>query len=149
VKKHGHCATYKVSPTYRSWQMMHRRCAGYTPVHKRLYVDRNITVCARWALFENFLEDMGERPNGHTLDRIDGDGHYKPANCHWATHEQQMQNTSQNVNLILKGETKCVAEWAKVLGIPKHRIHARLKRGYAVEEALSTGVFHHRSGRKP
>lgn len=92
--KHGHANKGKVSRTYRSWQMMHRRCEGYTPVHKSRYTDRGIAVCERWSSFENFLADMGEKPEGLTLDRIDNDGNYEPSNCRWADKFTQRNNRS-------------------------------------------------------
>lgn len=75
------------TPTYRSWQGMKKRCR--TDHH---YTERGITVCARWASFEAFLADMGERPEGRTLDRINNDGNYEPGNCRWATLSEQARN---------------------------------------------------------
>ena len=84
---------YYGSPTHRSWTSMKNRCtnANYHEFH--YYGGRGITVCDRWLeSFENFLEDMGERPEGRTLDRIDGDLGYFKENCRWATLQEQSQN---------------------------------------------------------
>ena len=73
--KHGHAKTYEQTPTYRSWLQMHARCK-----YKKGYADRGIKVCERWSSFENFLEDMGERPTNKTLDRKNTYGDYCPKN---------------------------------------------------------------------
>ena len=91
--KHGHSPRNgKLSPTYRSWQSMKDRCQNSNcPAYKN-YGGRGIAVCERWMDFANFLEDMGTRPEGKTLDRIDNDGNYEPGNCRWATPKEQTQN---------------------------------------------------------
>jgi len=81
------------SREYNSWRAMRKRC--HYPAHHNYpsYGGRGITVCERWRFsFDNFLEDMGFRPEGHTLDRIDNDGDYEPGNVRWATAEQQRKN---------------------------------------------------------
>lgn len=98
---HGHAVNQTRSPTYGSWTNMKQRCAGHTDgPHRRSYYDRGITVCDRWLSFENFLADMGERPEGTTLDRIDNDGNYEPGNCRWATTKEQAANRRSNQTLV-------------------------------------------------
>ena len=95
--KHGHSrdrTTGRVdSRTYRIWQAMHNRCRGGTESGRLYYVSKGITVCERWSDFRNFLADMGEAPDGMSIDRWpNGKGNYEPGNCRWATAKEQVDN---------------------------------------------------------
>ncbi len=100
--KHGHRPKYsKPSPTYISWRNMRQRCQNPNHPDYEDYGGRGIKVCKRWKDFVNFLTDMGERPEGLTLDRINNDGNYEPDNCRWATLKQQAQNQRDHKNQYL------------------------------------------------
>lgn len=92
LTKHGACVGYKISGTYRSWQHMHERCRNPNQEGYKHWGGRGISVCDRWQSFENFLADMGERPAGYSIERIDNDGNYEPSNCKWIPRNEQMQN---------------------------------------------------------
>lgn len=131
--KHG----MEGKPIYQLWDGMIRRC--YNPNHAayKNYGGRGITVCDRWRSFEKFFEDIGFRPEGMSLDRIDNDKGYSPDNCRWATQKEQCRNTRTNRMLTAFGTTKSLIEWAEHIGVTENLLRTRLRSGWAIERALT------------
>jgi len=90
--RHGHTRNHSMTSTYVSWRSMVSRCTNPNAPSFDMYGGRGISVCERWMTFDNFLADMGERPAGTSIDRIDVNGNYEPGNCRWATAVQQQRN---------------------------------------------------------
>ena len=134
--KHGKSKT----AIHRIHYHMIDRCRNPNDSAYRYYGERGISVCDRW-LGENglinFIEDMGERPKGKSIDRINNNGNYEPQNCRWATTKEQNSNTRRNRFLTLNGEKKWVREWAQILEIKPSVILKRKRRGWSDEEALT------------
>lgn len=98
-KKHGRSKRHhKNYRTYSSWQHMKDRCLNPKNKYYKNYGGRGIKVCGRWMKFENFLEDMGDSPEGHSIDRLDINKGYSVDNCRWATKAEQNRNTSRTCN---------------------------------------------------
>lgn len=135
---HGATSGKNWSATYTVWHGMIQRCTNpKNPAYKN-YGGRGITICDRWRYsFEHFFEDMGERPDGHSIERVDRDGPYSKDNCVWAGDIQQARNRRNNRPLTLNGKTLTLAEWADETGIPYFTLHGRLRRGWTVERTLS------------
>jgi hypothetical protein len=106
------------------------------------YGARGIRVCDRWRHdFSAFLSDMGERPAGMSLDRIDNDGHYSPENCRWATAEEQQANKRNTVRVTHEGRTLPLAEWSRETGINYSALRQRLFRyGWTTARAFTEEV---------
>jgi hypothetical protein len=149
LTKHGNARVGHATREYHTWQNMKARCTNPRDAGYRNYGARGIQVCGRWMdSFENFLDDMGHRPEGRSLDRIDVNGDYEPSNCRWATIRQQARNTTRNVRLTHNGKTQCVADWADELGIKRFTLMARLHRGWSIQQALETPLARTWTNRK-
>lgn len=135
------------SRLYGIWASMLQRC--YNPRHAayKYYGARRITVCKRWKTFANFRADLGERPAGMTLDRIDNFGGYKPANCRWATHLQQALNKRSTCLITFSRRTQAMSCWARDLGIGYSTLRRRVVR-LGGRRAIEVSLFH-RPGPKP
>lgn len=122
---------------YKCWANMKNRCYLETHPQYPNYGGRGILVCERWVnSFKNFFDDMGPRPTGMSIDRIDNNGPYSPQNCRWATRAQQQANTRMAVLLEHSGEKLPKQAWAKRIGISNSTLNKRLKR-MSVNEAIS------------
>jgi hypothetical protein len=127
----------KPSSEYLAWQCMFARC--YNPNTKRFknHGGRGIKVCKRWYKFENFFEDMGNKPTPlHSLDRYpDNDGNYTKSNCRWATQKQQCSNRRSNMFIEFDGKNMIQADWAALLNISPSSLCVYIKK-YGVEKAM-------------
>lgn len=128
-------------PGFTSWSSMMARCYNKNHEHYKQYGGRGIKVCRRWHWFKNFFADLGPRPDGLSLERVNVNGNYEPSNCKWATHKEQMRNTRRNKHYELDGEKKTLGEWAKKYGIDYHTVFARIKYGWELREALTTSIY--------
>lgn len=125
--EHGHAVHGAVSATYQSYQGAKSRCFNPRNRSFHAYGGRGITMCDRWRdSYISFVEDMGERPENTTLERINVDGNYDPGNCKWATWQEQVRNTRQ-VYRILEGSTlMTLKDFAKMKGVSYSALHQRV-----------------------
>lgn len=132
--KHG----LKQHPLYVRWSAMKNRCYNPNDDYYHNYGGRGIRVCDRWRnSIDNFLEDMGEPPEGYTLDRKDNDKDYSPENCRWATNKEQGRNKSDTVWLEYGGKRVTRIDLAEEHGVDPNRLRQRLEKGWDLELALT------------
>lgn len=116
------------TPTYKSWQAMMQRCTNIHDDNYPHYGARGISVCDKWRTFEGFYEDMGDRPDSTTLDRIDVNGNYSKENCRWATNETQQNNKRTNTRIKFNGKVQTLAQWARELNVDYELLVSRISR---------------------
>lgn len=135
-------------PIYSIWKGMVSRCNNQKLKEYVYYGGRGIKVCDRWKGkdgFQNFLEDMGERPSLlHQIDRIDNNKGYSPSNCRWATSRQQMNNTRRNRIIEYDGKKKSLTEWAKELSINYASLHKRIKKYGVNKVSMKHGKYNYK-----
>ena len=135
---HGYARGSRHSPEHAAWTNMIQRCRPES-ADRSGYFDRGIGVCERWLVFVNFISDMGPRPLGASLDRIDNDRGYEPGNCRWATPKQQARNRRSSRMITALGKTMSIAAWAEETGLTYATIQQRIYRlKWSDERAVTT-----------
>jgi hypothetical protein len=136
---HGHSRRKRVSREFNTWRSIISRCECKNHTAYKNYGARGIQICARWRnSFDVFFTDMGPRPKGMQIDRINNSEGYEPGNCRWTTVKINLRNTRRNRQVTWKGETRCVSEWAEIVGLSADTLFKRLdRRGWSIARALT------------
>lgn len=128
-------------PLYHVWRSMRDRCMNPNFKQWSDYGGRGISICPAWDDFHQFVEDMGPRPEGCSLDRIDNDGNYEPSNCRWATKKEQQRNQRTTRRVVLDGQEYLVAELVEMTGLKHDTIIERAQRGLSYTDAVYKGRY--------
>lgn len=125
------------SRVYSIWKGMMARCYRTSVKYYCNYGGRGITVCKEWKKFENFYRDMGDPPDGMSIDRIDNNGSYRKGNCRWATRKEQSNNTRRTVLISFDGKKQTLIQWAVEKVIEPNTLYCRIRNGWSVERSLT------------
>ena len=134
ITKHNKCHT----KIYNTWSSMKDRCLNKNNERFKDYGGRDIKICKKWLNFKNFYKDMGDRPIGKTIERINNNGNYCKQNCQWATNEEQLNNTRRNILLTFNGKIKTLSQWARYNNIAIGTLASRIRRKWDIGRALTT-----------
>jgi hypothetical protein len=148
LTRHGHTRNGQESKLYKAWCHLKSRCLNPNDAKFPDYGGRGIVVCDRWLHgdgvktgFECFAADMSPHPGkGWSIDRKDNDGPYSTENCRWATAAEQGRNTRRNRFYVIRGEKRCLIDWARRYSLPYKTLHRRVASGWPIERALETKV---------
>lgn len=138
--RHGHARKDGETRTYQTWLHMRQRCLNSSSDAYHNYGGRGITICEEWGSFEIFLSDMGERPEGLTIDRIDNSQGYYKENCRWTDKKTQLRNKRNNRILTWEGKQFTVSELCELYDIGHQVLTSRLRLGWELEKALKQPV---------
>jgi hypothetical protein len=126
------------TPTYNTWGHMLSRFRNEKHLQYNDYGGRGITVCESWHKFESFLADMGEKPEGMSLDRVDNDQGYFKENCRWADSKTQIRNRRVSPMVEWEGKQVNIAELCEIKGIKWRMVYERMRSGWTIERAINT-----------
>lgn len=137
-----------VHPLFYSWHSMLARCSDPRSTVWHNYGGRGIKVCDRWrASFWNFYADVGDRPFGMSLDRINNDGNYEPGNVRWASKRVQQNNRRNSKMLTINGRTECLTDWAREYGLSRFTLAKRLRIWGMVPRIITEPILDYRAER--
>jgi len=136
IRRHGMTKTR----THRAWIAMRSRCTNAKSPSYKDYGGRGIRCCAAWQTFETFLADMGECPEGLSLERINVNGDYEPSNCRWADSVEQGRNRRTTVYLEANGRRQALSAWAVELGIAHITLLKRRAAGWTDDQIVNTPI---------
>lgn len=131
---------------YGIWSGIKARCLNPNVKQYPDYGGRGITICERWMTFDNFLSDMGDPPDGMSIERLNNDDGYHPGNCKWASRVEQGRNKRGNRIIEVNGVSKTLAEWADISGLSVGALWLRLAKGWGAEQAVTTPKITNRKG---
>lgn len=138
---HGVIKSGKYKREYFIWKGIISRCTDKENAGYKDYGGRGIAVCDRWMdSVLNFIQDMGPRPDGTSVDRINNDGNYEPSNCRWADKHTQANNTRRNKFIEFCGKVQTVSQWGRELRLSPSVIASRLRIGWSLDRAFYTPV---------
>lgn len=129
---------YTNTPVWKAWRAMRHRCRSMKIDRSKNYAGRGIKCCERWNSFENFLQDMGEPPNGYTIERIDVNGNYEPSNCKWISADAQYSNKTTTLFVYFHGEKYSFRDLVRASGLKHMTAYARYRTyGWTAERTFS------------
>ena len=137
---HGHSRNGTTTREYNSWCSMHRRCKNINSPDYQRYGGKGIKVCEEWNSFEQFLKDMGNRPEGYTLHRINNKGDYTPENCKWASVQEQAVGRNTTRFITFNEQIKPLSEWVELYGFTRSLFYYYTYKGLTDQEALTVVV---------
>lgn len=130
MKKHGRHKTSE----WNIWQAIRQRCTNPNNPDYKNYGGRGIGLCERWEEFSSFLADMGEKPDGYSIERVDLNKHYEPSNCKWIPIGEQSRNRRMNKTIVVNGEPMLMIDAAKAVGIKYATLKRRVAKGWPQEK---------------
>lgn len=131
-----------IKSLYGIWKGIRQRCNNSKCKYYKRYGARGIKICPQWDSFEQFVKDLGAKPNPRsTIDRIDNNGNYEPSNIRWASYHEQAGNRSDSKIFTYNGKTKCLKAHCIDLGVTYPKVKYRIRRGWTLEEALTIPTY--------